>query len=255
MRLQRALARAGVASRRAAERLIEAGVVRVDGQPASLGMSVDPDRQTITVRGQRVMQKRRRWIALHKPLGVVTTAQDEEGRRTIYELVPRGEGLTYVGRLDVMTTGLLLLTNDGEAAHRLTHPRYRVPRRYTALVHGLAPDEIAKAVHESARRRVDRVRTLQVRNRSDRGDEGDTMHLPLLRVGRCRAGRADQHRHKKTRPAPHHIALRVTVGSIHVPSPEVPYRRNRAYPCYGRFRTISSQTKARSYTGCRATGH
>ncbi|MGQ0701774.1 MAG: pseudouridine synthase [Gemmatimonadales bacterium] len=147
MRLQRALARAGVASRRAAERLIEAGVVRVDGQAATVGMSVDPDRQAVTVRGRRVRLKPRRWIALHKPLGVVTSAQDEEGRRTIYDIVPRGEGLTYVGRLDIMTTGLLLLTTDGEAAHRLTHPRYRIPRRYTALVHGLPTEEIAKAVH------------------------------------------------------------------------------------------------------------
>ena len=146
MRLQRALARAGVASRRAAETLIELGVVRVDGRVASLGSKVDPVRQTITVRGKRVAQKPRKWLAFHKPLGVVTTANDEEGRRTVYDLVPRGQGLTYVGRLDVMTTGLLLLTTDGEAVQRLTHPKYRVPRRYTALVHGLPTAEVAKAV-------------------------------------------------------------------------------------------------------------
>jgi 23S rRNA pseudouridine2605 synthase len=146
MRLQRALARAGVASRRAAETLIELGVVRVDGRVATLGSKVDPVRQTITVRGKRVAQKPRKWLAFHKPLGVVTTANDEEGRRTVYDLVPRGQGLTYVGRLDVMTTGLLLLTTDGEAVQRLTHPKYRVPRRYTALVHGLPTAEVAKAV-------------------------------------------------------------------------------------------------------------
>lgn len=145
MRLQRALARAGVASRRAAELLIEQGVVRVDGAVATLGSKVDPARQVVTVRGKRVATKPKRWIAFHKPLGVVTTAQDEEGRRTVFEFVPRSEGLTYVGRLDVMTTGLLLLTTDGDAVHRLTHPKYRVSRRYTALVHGRPTGEIEAA--------------------------------------------------------------------------------------------------------------
>ena len=120
MRVQRALARAGVASRRAAETLIENGVVRVDGEVASLGSKVDPDKQVITVKGKRVSQKPKKWILFHKPLGVVTTAQDEEGRRTVFDFVPKGEGLTYVGRLDVMTTGLLLLTTDGDAVQRLS---------------------------------------------------------------------------------------------------------------------------------------
>lgn len=148
MRLQRALARAGVASRRAAEKLIEDGKVRVDGKPATLGMKVDPERQRITVGNRPVKVKERRWLAFHKPLGVVTTAKDEEGRRTVLDFIPDSAALTYVGRLDVMTTGLLLLTTDGEAVHRLTHPRYRVPRRYTALVHGRPTAEIAKAVQQ-----------------------------------------------------------------------------------------------------------
>jgi 23S rRNA pseudouridine2605 synthase len=148
MRLQRALARAGVASRRAAEELIEAGRVRVDGAVATLGMKVDPDRQTITVGGRRIALKPRRWLAFHKPLGVVTTAADEAGRRSVLDFIPDPAGLTYVGRLDVMTTGLLLLTTDGEAVHRLTHPKYRVPRRYTALVHGRPVAEVEKAVRE-----------------------------------------------------------------------------------------------------------
>ena len=146
MRLQRALARAGVASRRAAEKLIEDGRVRVDGKPATLGMKVDPERQRITVGNRAVKVRERRWLAFHKPLGVVTTAKDEEGRRTVLDFIPDPVALTYVGRLDVMTTGLLLLTTDGEAVHRLTHPRYRIPRRYTALVHGRPTAEIAKAV-------------------------------------------------------------------------------------------------------------
>jgi 23S rRNA pseudouridine2605 synthase len=146
MRLQRALAQAGVASRRTAERLIEEGRVRVDGKVALLGSKVDPERQTITLNGRRIRAQLPRWLAFHKPLGVVTTASDEAGRRTVLDFITNPAGLTYVGRLDVNTTGLLLLTNDGEAVHRLTHPRYRVPRHYTALVHGRSLEEITEAV-------------------------------------------------------------------------------------------------------------
>jgi 23S rRNA pseudouridine2605 synthase len=122
------------------------GKVRVDGAVATLGSKVDPERHRITVAGRAIKLQARRWLAFHKPLGVVTTASDEEGRRTVLEYIPDPAGLTYVGRLDVMTTGLLLLTTDGEAVHRLTHPRYHIPRRYTALVHGRPTAEIAEAV-------------------------------------------------------------------------------------------------------------
>lgn len=146
MRLQRVLARAGVASRRKAEELIESGLVTVDGQVATLGSKADPDRNVVQVKGRRIRPVATQWIALHKPLGVVTTADDEEGRRTVLELLPKSRGLTYVGRLDVMTTGLLLLTTDGDAVHRLTHPKYRIPRSYTALVHGQPTEALAQLV-------------------------------------------------------------------------------------------------------------
>ena len=146
MRLQRALARAGIASRRAAEELIEAGKVRVDGAVATLGMKVDPERQKITVGGKPIPRLEQRWLAFHKPMGVVTTASDEAGRRTVFDFVKDPRGLTYVGRLDVNTTGLLLLTTDGEAVHRLTHPSSRIPRSYTALVHGLDLPAIEAAI-------------------------------------------------------------------------------------------------------------
>ncbi len=149
MRLQRAMARAGVASRRKAEELIEAGSVMIDGKVATLGSKVDPDRQRISVKGRKIQQLPNRWILLHKPLGVVTTADDEQGRKTVLELIPNNKGLTYVGRLDVMTTGLLLLTTDGEAVHRLTHPKYRIPRRYSVLVHGVATEVLTEAVKKS----------------------------------------------------------------------------------------------------------
>ncbi|MGH7533350.1 MAG: S4 domain-containing protein, partial [Gemmatimonadales bacterium] len=98
MRLQRALAQAGVASRRAAEELIEQGKVRVDGKVAVLGQKVDPARQKVTVGGKAVRAVERRWLAFHKPMGVVTTAKDEAGRRTVLDFISNPAGLTYVGR-------------------------------------------------------------------------------------------------------------------------------------------------------------
>jgi 23S rRNA pseudouridine2605 synthase len=148
MRLQRFLARAGVASRRQAELLITEGKVRVDGKPAELGMSVDSQKSRVTIGRKVIKLAERRWIALNKPMGVVTTADDEEGRKTVFDLLKDSTGLTYVGRLDVATTGLLLLTTDGEAVHRLTHPKYRVPRSYIALVHGIDTAELDRRSKE-----------------------------------------------------------------------------------------------------------
>lgn len=137
MRVQRALARAGVASRRKAEELVAAGRVRINGEVAQIGQSVDPKRDSITVDGKAVsLPKAKTWLVLHKPAGVITTRQDPEGRPTVFELVPPEPGLTYVGRLDYMTEGVLLLTTDGDAAHRLTHPSSQVPRTYVATVRG-----------------------------------------------------------------------------------------------------------------------
>ncbi len=147
MRLQRALARAGIASRRKAEDLIRAGRVRVDGETATIGMSADPESQKITVDGRAVRAAARTtWLALNKPIGYVVSRSDPEGRRTVFGLLPKVPGLTYVGRLDVMTSGLLLLTTDGAAAHRLMHPRYEVPRTYWLGVHGADADAIRAAL-------------------------------------------------------------------------------------------------------------
>ena len=142
MRIQRALARAGIASRRHAEELVSAGRVTVNGSVARIGQSVDPQSDAILVDGRRVQAapspERATWLVLNKPAGVMTTRSDPEGRRTVFELVPTVPGLTYVGRLDYMTQGVLLLTTDGDAAHRLTHPSREVERVYVATVSGNA---------------------------------------------------------------------------------------------------------------------
>ncbi len=150
MRLQRALARAGVASRRGAEELIRAGRVRVNGAVASVGTAVDPAVDVITVRGRRVQPARSAWIALHKPVGYVVTRRDPRGRRTVFELIPTIPGLTYVGRLDVATSGLLLLTTDGHGAHALTHPRFEVERAYRVVVHGRPAADIRRLLRRRA---------------------------------------------------------------------------------------------------------
>ena len=178
MRLQRALARAGVASRRGAEVLIVAGRVRVNGTVAELGVRVDPTIDLITVGGRRVTQTKVAWIALNKPAGYVVTRRDTEGRSTVFDLVPDLPGLAYVGRLDVATTGLLLLTTDGEAAHRLTHPRFAVERTYRAIVRGRPADDIRRALRRPVvigRRRVSIVR-FGVR-RAERGASDVTLTL------------------------------------------------------------------------------
>jgi 23S rRNA pseudouridine2605 synthase len=137
MRIQRALARAGIASRRKAEDLVAAGRVRINGAIAETGQSVDPSRDTITVDGKALgAPAALTWIVLNKPTGVLTTRSDPGGRRTVFDLVNDVPGLTYVGRLDYMTEGVLLLTTDGDAAHKLTHPSHEIERTYVATVRG-----------------------------------------------------------------------------------------------------------------------
>lgn len=137
MRLQRALARAGVASRRKAEELIVAGRVTVNGEIAAIGQVVEPSTDRILIDGKRVGAPAKTvWLLLNKPAGVVTTRRDPGGRTTVFDLVEDHPGLTYVGRLDYLTEGVLLLTTDGAAAHGLTHPSREVERTYVATVRG-----------------------------------------------------------------------------------------------------------------------
>jgi pseudouridine synthase len=137
-RLQRALARAGLGSRRACEELIAAGLVTVNGRVATLGDRVDPERDEVRVRGHRVnVNPRLRTFALHKPAGVTTTMRDPHAASDLRRYLPRGPRVVPVGRLDRDTEGLLLLTNDGELANRLMHPRYGVEKEYLAEVEGV----------------------------------------------------------------------------------------------------------------------
>jgi 23S rRNA pseudouridine2605 synthase len=134
VRLAKYLAHAGVASRRAADRLVAEGRVTVDGEPAP-----DPARDVdgshdVRVDGRPVRAEAHEVYALHKPAGVVSTARDPQGRRTVVDLIETPSRLYPVGRLDADVTGLILLTNDGALAHRLTHPSFEVPRTYRARV-------------------------------------------------------------------------------------------------------------------------
>ena len=142
LRLQAFMARGGVASRRASEKLIEAGRVRVNGRVVTeMGSRVVPGRDRIQVDGREIHLSPPVWIAFHKPSGYVTTRKDPQGRRTIYDLLPREHReLFHVGRLDRASYGLLLLTNEGKLANRLLHPRYGLTREYLARVAG-TPNE------------------------------------------------------------------------------------------------------------------
>ena len=184
MRLNAFLARAGVASRRGADELVRAGRVLVNGAPGELNTIVGAH-DVVEVDGHRVERQPLAYVLLHKPGGVVTTARDPQGRPTVVELVSHSARVVPVGRLDADTTGVLLLTNDGQLAHRLAHPRYGVPKVYEAEVEGepgpealaalrggvqledgrsapaevraLAPDTVELTLHEGRKRQVKRM--------------------------------------------------------------------------------------------------
>jgi 23S rRNA pseudouridine2605 synthase len=184
VRLNAYLARAGVASRRKADELIKAGRVVVNGEPGQLNTFVD-DADRVEVDGRAVRAQRLAYVLLNKPAGVVTTASDPQGRPTVVGLVEHESRVVPVGRLDADTTGVLLLTNDGELAHRLAHPKYEVEKVYEAEVEGepsndalrllangveledgrtaparvrrLGPSRIELAIHEGRNRQVRRM--------------------------------------------------------------------------------------------------
>jgi 23S rRNA pseudouridine2605 synthase len=146
-RLQKVLAEIGLASRRQAEEMIRQGRVTVNGRAARIGEKVDPSRDHIKVDGRRVaLPSEKLYLLLHKPKNTVTTLEDPEGRPTVLSLVKEKRARLFpVGRLDYDAEGFLLLTNDGDLAHRLSHPSFRIPRTYRVKVKGKpSPEEIRK---------------------------------------------------------------------------------------------------------------
>ena len=137
-KLQKVLAAAGIASRRAAEQMISAGRVAVNGKQAALGLRVNPATDEVKLDGRRIqVNPQRRYLAVNKPEGVISTAHDPQGRRTVVDMVGEQERLFPVGRLDAASGGLMLLTNDGELTARLTHPSSGVLKTYVVEVAGM----------------------------------------------------------------------------------------------------------------------
>jgi 23S rRNA pseudouridine2605 synthase len=168
-RLQKIIARAGISSRRGAEELIRQGRVHVNGRPAAIGAKADPERDRITVDGVPVRSGRLVYYALYKPRGVVTTMGDEHGRRTVAGLagVRRLEERVFpVGRLDCDAEGLLILTNDGDLANRIAHPRHGVTKTYRVLL-----DRAFEDVERLERGVVIEGKRVDVRNFRCRGRE------------------------------------------------------------------------------------
>lgn len=187
MRLQKYLAEAGLGSRRACEAIISEGRVEVNGQTATLGMSVEPETDAVRVDGKPVSGAERQvTVLLYKPRGVVSTSSDPQGRKTVQEYVRDfPERLYNVGRLDINSEGLLLMTNDGELAYRMTHPKFMVEKTYYAVVDGtLTASQIAALTNGvqlddgmTAPARVEFVRPTQF---------GDTSFLITIHEGRNR---------------------------------------------------------------------
>jgi 23S rRNA pseudouridine2605 synthase len=147
IRLQKVLAAAGIGSRRACEVLIDEGRVQVDGKIVrEQGMRVDPNTAVIRLDGERIeVRSDLIHLMLNKPIGVVSTMSDPEGRPSVGDYIPRDDArLFHVGRLDVETEGLLLLTNDGQLAHRLMHPSYEIPKTYLAQIDAPVPRDLGK---------------------------------------------------------------------------------------------------------------
>jgi 23S rRNA pseudouridine2605 synthase len=147
VRLNAYLARAGLASRRGADDLIKAGRVLVNGEPGQLNTFVEST-DRVEVDGREVGKQKLAHLLLYKPAGVVSTARDPQGRPTVVDLVPNASRVVPVGRLDADTTGALLLTNDGQLAHRLAHPRYKIEKVYEAEIGGNPGEDVLQTLRD-----------------------------------------------------------------------------------------------------------
>ena len=186
-RLQKLISSAGLASRRAAEELIKQGRVKVNGETASLGMSADPELDDIRVNGKRLrISGTRVYIMLNKPRGYVTTLSDEKGRKTVAELVKgAGRRLYPVGRLDLNSEGLLIMTDDGEAANALMHPSHEVGKTYMVTVSGREPEAAVRELEALREVEGEPIRPAQVSFAGETG-EGKYMLDVTIHEGRNR---------------------------------------------------------------------
>lgn len=186
-RLQKLISSAGLASRRAAEELIKQGRVKVNGETASLGMSADPELDDIRVNGKRLrISGTRVYIMLNKPRGYVTTLSDEKGRKTVAELVKgAGRRLYPVGRLDLNSEGLLIMTDDGEAANALMHPSHEVGKTYRVTVSGREPEAAVRELEALREVEGEPIRPAQVSFAGETG-EGKYMLDVTIHEGRNR---------------------------------------------------------------------
>lgn len=206
-RVQKVLAAAGLGSRRACEQLIAQGRVTVDGRVVTLGDKADPSSQEITVDGERIHTDTSLvYLLFNKPRGVVTTASDPQGRPTVLDFVPANPRVFPIGRLDQDTEGLLLLTNDGELANRLTHPRYGITKTYLAQIRGPASKRALARLRQGVELSDGPAKPVDVRDVGGDGrrtlveitiTEGrkrevrrmfDAVDLPLERLARTRVG-------------------------------------------------------------------
>ncbi|HVX30811.1 MAG TPA: pseudouridine synthase [Nitrolancea sp.] len=184
-RLHHVIASHGLTSRRKAEQMIASGRVSVDGQIVrEMGVRVDPQRQTIRVDGKVVKWERRRYLILNKPSGYITTAADERGRRTVLDLVDVPERVVPVGRLDRKTSGLLLLTNDGELLYRITHPKFELEKEYEAMLDGFPPPAALERLRRGIT--VDGVKVAASQVRPLRNEETGTVLRIVIHEGRNR---------------------------------------------------------------------
>ena len=186
-RLQKLISSAGLASRRAAEELIKQGRVKVNGETASLGMSADPELDDIRVNGKRLrISGTRVYIMLNKPRGYVTTLSDEKGRKTVAELVKgAGRRLYPVGRLDLNSEGLLIMTDDGEAANALMHPSHEVGKTDRVTVSGREPEAAVRELEALREVEGEPIRPAQVSFAGETG-EGKYMLDVTIHEGRNR---------------------------------------------------------------------
>lgn len=190
VRLQKFLSQAGVASRRASEELISAGRVRINGQVVTeLGTRVDPGTDRVEVDGRVITAAAPIWLALHKPPGYVVTRDDPQGRPTIYELIPAEyAGLFHVGRLDFESEGLILMTNEGDVAHRLLHPSYEMDRVYDVAVRGRLTDAELIQLRTGVDLEEGPARAIAVQRRPSPGPRADRL-LVTMQEGRKRVVR------------------------------------------------------------------